>query len=128
MTELEFQAGHQRRAVILTVGAMLVFYVAIRFTFNWLGLPRVVGTATFLGVSLIVFFLFYFRNARREARRLQYANRVCPRCEYPLNATSGNCPECGTPFTMPEVLAHWDAIEDMARGTKGSRFRDPDEN
>jgi hypothetical protein len=49
---------------------------------------------------------------RRRIRA--YRCHVCPRCEYPLRGLhpKSNCPECGTPYSIQEVEAHWRMVLD----------------
>lgn len=71
-------------------------------------LPR----TTLRGITIPYWFIFtatavtpalwLLRRQRRAraARRLQRS--LCPRCNYDLRASTGRCPECGTPFIQVE--------------------------
>ena len=61
-----------------------------------------------LGFTLFLFVMTFVRH--RARRRLVAADfLLCPKCDYPLNdlAASGQCPECGEPFTAAQVRRAW---------------------
>jgi fucose permease len=72
-------------------------------------------TGTFCGGATTILFwvvltIFSWRESPQErADRLRGAagGIVCPNCGYNLTGlTSTRCPECGTPFTLDELLAN----------------------
>ncbi len=46
---------------------------------------------------------------RIRARVRALGGQICPNCLYELNTlpAEGTCPECGTPYTKPDIIRQW---------------------
>ena len=66
-------------------------------------------TCASLGISLICVSALLARRRTIRRRMFEVSMELCPKCAYPLTglAESGACPECGTPFSKPEVRGLW---------------------
>ena len=67
-------------------------------------------TVLLLSILLYVPSLVLWLLRRRARKRLAAADfLLCPKCDYPLNhlGASGQCPECGKPFTAAQVRRTW---------------------
>ena len=77
--------------------------------------PWLPVTAAVYGI-LAVSSMWTWRLRARELSLVRAAverdGRVCAECAYPLDSDQGLCPECGTPFTKMDLLAHWSSARD----------------
>ncbi len=78
---------------------------------HWVTLPPW-ATSSLITLSYPVLMLgtgvLLFATEHRIQRRAHAVDhRLCPECLYPLAGDTGNCPECGRPFTLPELKALW---------------------
>lgn len=61
------------------------------------------------------------------ARRLR--GQLCPTCMYDLTdlPASGNCPECGAPYTKAEIVRQWRNADRSYQAKKVYTLNDADE-
>ncbi len=98
---------HRRVLGLLTVLlGFLAFLLVIRIFFP-LGLVTGLLLALLYPVPGLVLWILLRRRARRRLVAADFL--LCPKCDYPLNdlAASGQCPECGEPFTATQVRRAW---------------------
>lgn len=110
---------HMRRVwlwMLLAVVLMLAIHAA-----HWTVRPRPVWLYWLAsGASFLIpaAFIMWSLGVNRFRRRImEWDGNVCPHCAYNLDPRieSGDCPECGEPFTLTDVRQLWTAALDMNR-------------
>ena len=67
------------------------------------------AAAVLVGAAVVVFLI---RKARLRRRKLR-AFDPCQRCGFDLRATTGPCPECGTPRPKPPQTPQNELFDDF---------------
>jgi hypothetical protein len=86
-------------AIMLTEGLVFAAYGLIAWLV-WTTLPGVAVMA--IGAAALS---RWRERISEKLRRADYA--LCPDCMYPVEGDNGNCPECGAPFRLHEVVEGW---------------------
>jgi len=98
---------HRRVLGLLTVLlGFLAFLLVIRILFP-LGLVPGLMLSSLGPVPGLALWILLRHRAMRRLAAADFL--LCPKCDYPLNrlAASGQCPECGEPFTAAQVRRAW---------------------
>ena len=123
-----FMREHPRLLIaIFVIGLALLLVTVITLMALQLIKPQWVFYASiFSMLTLPWLFIPIARAAFRGPNRRDHQNRICPDCQYPLDAlaSEGKCPECGRAYTFRELEAYWEHVEDLAGGEPRNPYRD----